>query len=722
MPSLVIEVRFHDGRYHGEKDGFRGDDGWPPSPGRLFQALVAGAAHGGSIPSEDQRALHWLEELVPPRIAAPAARRGTRLPNFVPNNDLDAKGGDPSKVGDIRVSKSWRPHFFDAEQPLLYVWDFDPPTDAAERVCGIAAKLYQLGRGFDMAVATGGVVDCDKSQDMLANYPGVIRRPFGAGVVPVACPGTLSSLVERRKQQRVRFRPNEAEGRGLLFMQPPKALFKHVGYDSENRFLYFELREDSKFAPYPLSYAASLMTGLRAAAAHKLQAALPEKTGEIERFLIGRGSGPQDIAQRVRMAPIPSIGMEHTDPSIRRILIEVPPECPIDWRDIKWAFAGLEPVGQQTGRILSGRLVSAVDTAMFDRYTRPAHRFRSVTAVALLGTVRLPRKTASGDQTGAANRRAIETRAGAAVAQALRHAKVLQKPSFIHVQREPLHRHGARADTFAEGSRFSPKAMWHVELRFPSAISGPLIIGDGRFFGLGLMAPVDGEYADVFCFDLNQGTRVSQADAVTLIRSLRRALMSLARGEAGRVGRLFSGHEPDGRPDHSSHHAHVYLAADGNGDSQNITRLIVAAPWAVNRLVGSLVSERKEFNRVVHDLDDLRAGPLGRFRLRARPLDEKDPLLGPEVTWKSATLYLATRNLKKKDDPANAVTQDLMIECRRRGLPSPRRVVVDDVTSGPRGGNVKAQLTLHFATAVCGPILLGRDSHKGGGLFHAIRK
>ena len=52
MPrSLLIAVRFPEGRYHGQEDGFNGRDGWPPSPGRLFQALIAAAARGSQPPS-----------------------------------------------------------------------------------------------------------------------------------------------------------------------------------------------------------------------------------------------------------------------------------------------------------------------------------------------------------------------------------------------------------------------------------------------------------------------------------------------------------------------------------------------------------------------------------------------------------------------------------------------------------------------------------------------
>jgi CRISPR-associated protein Csb2 len=83
MPSLVVSVRFHDGRYHGRPE-------WPPSPARLFQALVAGAAQGDMLVEEDRRAFAWLEVLEAPIIAAPPMRAGQHFTNFVPNNDRDS--------------------------------------------------------------------------------------------------------------------------------------------------------------------------------------------------------------------------------------------------------------------------------------------------------------------------------------------------------------------------------------------------------------------------------------------------------------------------------------------------------------------------------------------------------------------------------------------------------------------------------------------------------
>ena len=726
MPqSLLIAVRFHEGRYHGQADRFGDEGGWPPSPGRLFQALVAGAARGATLHPEDWRALEWLEGLDPPRVAAPAVRRGQAVRRFVPNNDLDSVGGDPARIGEIRVGKQWRPCFFDHEIPVLFVWRFESGAAEAARVCSIAMRLYQLGRGIDIAWASGRVVDEHEAEAALASHPGALRTPGGAGMTATPHPGTLASLALRFHRNREKLATDGAGRKSRqLFTQPPKASFAHTGYDAPARGLYFELRTSGRgFAPQALATAAPLLTGLRDAAAKRLQEAFPENAPLFEKLIIGRGAGPRDLARRIRLVPVPSIGTEHTDPSIRRVMVEVPAECPIRLDDLAWAFAGLPACDPETGESWSGHLVSTEDARMAERFTRPAREFRSITPVALPGA---PRRRLGPSDTKSAGERSQEERAAAgSVVQALRHAGVRARPTDIRVQREPFQRRGVRTEQFAAGSRFSKHALWHVRLRFREAVTGPMVIGDGRFCGLGLMEPIreSTNGSAVFVFRLHGQQPIAAGDRPALIRSLRRALMSLARDDSGGVGRLFSGHEPDGRSDSAGHHAHVFLAADGGGgDDGPMTRLIVAAPWAVDRRAGWPIGRQQRFfNEVVRRLTELRAGPLGRFDgLVAEPMSDGDSLLGPATHWTGATPYIATRNLKKRDDPAGFVKTDLLVECRRRGLPSPADVEVLDVMSGPRGGRPAATLKLRFATAVRGPILLGRDSHAGGGLFRAV--
>ena len=121
--TLLFTIFFYDGRYHGVPD-------WPPSPARLFQALVAGAARGQTLSPGHATALTWLETLDAPSIVAPATRRGNAFTNFVPNNDLDAVGRDPKRTAEIRTAKLIRPQIFDAAIPLLYLWSFEPAPEA----------------------------------------------------------------------------------------------------------------------------------------------------------------------------------------------------------------------------------------------------------------------------------------------------------------------------------------------------------------------------------------------------------------------------------------------------------------------------------------------------------------------------------------------------------------------------------------------------------------
>ena len=100
---LVISVRLLDGRYHGAGD-------WPPSPARLFLALVAGAGMSGPLTDLDRNALLWMEKLGDPVIAVPGKRDGHAVTIYVPNNDLDRVGGDLGRIAEIRGSqKVFRP-------------------------------------------------------------------------------------------------------------------------------------------------------------------------------------------------------------------------------------------------------------------------------------------------------------------------------------------------------------------------------------------------------------------------------------------------------------------------------------------------------------------------------------------------------------------------------------------------------------------------------------
>jgi CRISPR-associated protein Csb2 len=232
---------------------------------------------------------------------------------------------------------------------------------------------------------------------------------------------------------------------------------------------------------------------------------LPSKRAEIEGVLVGRKAGGSDenrAFERVRILPLPSIGHHHADRGIRRVMLEVPPGSPLSADDVQWALSGLALADSNTGEGLGIMITLAGDEnggGMAAHYGVGDHeghrRWRTVTPAALpdsVGRRRIDPERRLVEVKDGQERASECARAGGAVVQALRHAGVPARAEAIRVQREPFESNGERVEMFAEGTRFSKHRLWHVEIQFADGVSGPLVIGDGRFLGLGLMAPVLG--------------------------------------------------------------------------------------------------------------------------------------------------------------------------------------------------------------------------------------
>jgi CRISPR-associated protein Csb2 len=498
----------------------------------------------------------------------------------------------------------------------------------------------------------------------------------------------------------------------------------------------------SGLAPWPLSDAAKLAETIRDRAAQRLANALPAHAAVIERIIVGRNADERNKEERIRIIPLPSIGHEYVVRSIRRVLIEVPPNCPLRTDDVIWSFSGLSLVEQiepTTGEILKEvRLVLAEDVTMLRHYAIGGNRryrvWRTVTAAALperaarrrIDPLRLHEQRTAGrsqipEAKSAQERLDEEARARVAVVHALRHAGISPPAHAIRVQREPFTARGAGAEVFAKDTRFAKERLWHVEITFAKPLGGPLVIGDGRYLGLGIMAPEKDVWRDVMVFTLRPGSEVPLGDGPEFLGAVRRAIMALAREPSGHVPPLFSGHAENGGKAASGRHEHIFLAADDHDSDGRIDRLVIAAPWVCDRLMQSKPEMRTIFDEVVSRLETVRAGRLGVIALSPPlSLNAGDPLIGPSRVWENRTSYRATRHAGRRKDPAAAVARDVAAECLRRGLPVPD-VEILECSTIPNGGGLAAQLRLRFAVAIRGPLLLGRDSHTGGGAFSCLR-
>jgi CRISPR-associated protein Csb2 len=779
--ALLIELRFLDSRYHGVGD-------WPPSPFRLFQALVAGA-YGGRWRNEPREAkdaaFRWLERLPPPHVVSPPRIEGSAATYYVPNNDADTIGGDPLRVSEIRVAKQVQPKLLPADASILYAWRFNGsiakleegtvPDAAANgnalRLCDLAERLHTCGWGIDAAYASAHVASWDEIEARLRGAGGVARpvqtesTTLGVSSDPVTsgfrkaggevrCPtaGSFDSLELRHRamSERLDVRPH---GRSVvtLFRQPPKARCRSVNYECPPTRLLFELRpaDNSRpFNPVPLRRAVDVATGVRDLAVRRLTASAVGSDIDVESAIVGRRLAPVDASRRVRFVPLPSIGAHHTDPSIRRVMIEIPPGCPVTAADVSWAVSGQrlpafvagtpDADGVDGANIEpSGTVLVASDNArMLERYGirttgigAPSNatdsfgtnglgankftRWRTVTPAALPMS-----RSRGGNRRTGSERVADERQRCLAVLDALRHAGFGTQGVRVRVQREPFLSRGFRAEQSASG-RFEAARLHHVEVTFSRPVSGPVIIGDGRWLGLGIMAPAVEAPDSLYIFAVTP-RRWRVTEGQDLARALRRAVMSRAGQQApnGQLTTFFSGHENDGRPAEARHHQHLfYLADDEDGDGF-IDRLAIVAPHLADP--SGPLDRRAMFqlSKAVTGLEQVRAGALGVVDLTRRaPPHDRDPIFGSSRVWTSRTPYRPTRHPKRNSDDDEWLARDVIRECARRGMPQAAVQVLERI-AGRRGGLV-GRIQLTFPRPITGPLMLGADSHFGSGVFAA---
>ena len=292
-----------------------------------------------------------------------------------------------------------------------------------------------------------------------------------------------------------------ADGRGQTFRRRAKPKWRLVSYENKVARVSFDLVDPvtSTLSKWAMTSIVSLATSVRDQAVARLIKALPDREAEIKRTLVGRkpnGENGGDVNARVRIIPLPSIGHEFADHQIRRIAIEVPANCPLRFGDVIWGFSG------QTLRLRREEfcLTRSQPHRQFEHYGIGSKSlgyklWQSVTPVALAAA---PRRRIEPDRTvrkseeckGAGERRFEEERALFEIRQALRRTGVRAKVRKVRLQREPFSGRGNRADEFAYGERFTRHRLWHVSIEFETPVQGPLIIGDGRFLGLGLLKPV----------------------------------------------------------------------------------------------------------------------------------------------------------------------------------------------------------------------------------------
>jgi CRISPR-associated protein Csb2 len=555
MFAVVVDLLA--GRYAAMAYNDRDRVEWPPHPARLFSALVAtwGEDDPHSVQGQAERtALEWLEQQAPPEIIADRIEHAgirTVMPVFVPVNDehevaevpreklddavqaaasLEGKAkakaekdleklrkkfnddtkksiAPPTKFGKeprlgVRVLPDGRgrqPRTFPVAFPrtprFTFVWRNAAPTpDTVRLLSGLLSRLVRLGHSSSQVHASviteemvGGDGDtrCTFRPDEEAGEH--VIRWIDKGQVARLC---AAFDLHRETEPRV------LPARAVRYADDGAASPGSVQASSfVDDFIVFERTRGPRL---PITSAAGLARQFRRA----LMACADQP---IDPMISGhrQDGGPSDISHAA-IVPLPFVGHRYADGGILGVAVILPRNAdPAAKRAVGRALVRLEERGREDDDERRVRINLAEAPLMLRRvlwdpsqqtlrprwWTRPARRWATATPIAL---DRNPGDLHASDPE---RRAAAFAEAQRSVADSFAHIG-LPMPVELDVVRSCVLPGTAKPKNYprfpAEASK-TQRVLVHARIVFDEPVRGPLLVGAGRYQGLGLCFPLDGD-------------------------------------------------------------------------------------------------------------------------------------------------------------------------------------------------------------------------------------
>lgn len=491
--NFCVRIEFLDtvAAFHGRGDG--NDPEWPPSPLRVFQAFVASAADRWRGPEFDdiaRPALEILQRMSLQVVIAPQHLIGKPIRIAVPNNDLDviaaawSKGRVPKKQpSELKTLKTVRPVRLSLSNESAAVYYIYPcngdllPKRHREILVAAARSITHLGWGIDMVVANASVL----TDEEVSNLPGERWLPVddsSATGYRVPTSGTLDALIRKHRAFLERIGPDGFKP------VPPLSAFRVVGYRRATdppgrRFVAFSILKPD--ASGNRSFDTCRRTRDVAGMVRNLAARMAEpewSVTDVNVFIHGKsadGSRPasgEKSPDRFAYLPLPTINPRRVD-SIRRVLIAAPSQCD---SQIAWARRMLSGQDLQGDDGNSKGLLTVLPGSdwVLQQYVRPAQTWSTVTPVILPGY----------DKGNSAKAELLLNRA---FEQAGFHAKLIEC-SDIEFRKVGFRPGVDLASRYLPPKNLDNRPRYHVRVRFPDSVTGPIAVGSGRFRGFGLFA------------------------------------------------------------------------------------------------------------------------------------------------------------------------------------------------------------------------------------------
>jgi CRISPR-associated protein Csb2 len=456
---LAIEVRFLLGRYVAADYRDREKAEWPPHPARLFSALVA-AAYESGLGESARAALLWLERLPPPQLCAdPEPSLPLPVTVFVPVND-PVQDYSPQRAE--RQPRAF-PSAVPAQPTVHFVWpEAQPDAVLTQVLMAIAANMTYLGssRSPVRARLTDRHPDPnwfpDESGDVVLRVPSQgrldsLRWHFDNGLRPSGGAFQRYRVGNRQGSARV---PETVYGEMVVYR-----LAGPVAMEIETTLRLTEV--------------------LRAAAMRQAQ----DVGGLVPSLLSGHDEqGKPSIQPHAAYAPLPFVSdtQVHADGRIMGLAVVLPRAVsPADRRSAMGSLVRIDHLTVPgVGRLALERVTpdqSVPHNLRLGTWAEPRRQWASATPVLL---DRFPRKEK--DVQTILGRACTHVGLPAPKVVVADHYSALHgvEPSFrFVVQRR-------------NGTRSKARLYTHVRLTFDKPVRGPLLLGAGRHFGLGLLRPL----------------------------------------------------------------------------------------------------------------------------------------------------------------------------------------------------------------------------------------
>ena len=463
---LAISVELLHGTFRGDPDGTantgrlsRGE--WPPSPARLFAALVAADGTRQACRVTDGKELAWIERLPPPAIHADGRPCHQLLePRYVVRHKGSAERGTHQEyMGRLGAVNRAGVRVAPRDPRVVYAWNVEPPPDdILDALRRRAARVGYLGASDSPVRVRVTTRPAGTSSNTFAPD----RR--GDLVIDIPAPGRLQVL-DRMYDEWC------ARGASMSRLQFP-ALQQGAPYRSPGSAAPADRGDVAAWLRLAEPVSGRRLSTVTALFKEAVLSQYQRILGEPPAMLHGHGftASGYEIA---RYLALPDVGYRWSRGRIHGLALWLPPDSDpaVRQRARDAAFAIRRLTGRGVDVSVTPRDGEARPLAAHpERWLRRSRGW--VTACPAIHERRRPLDLAE-------------------VARWCRHAG-LAEPMAFRSARTPLVTGALDLAPVEVNRPGRPRLPYsHVEVLFERAVPGPVVIGSGRQRGFGLCVPVD---------------------------------------------------------------------------------------------------------------------------------------------------------------------------------------------------------------------------------------